>query len=438
MELGAGELEHRDRAEQQTGDQGQHKGEDQHRNVDRDVRDARQVSRGERDEQPQCAKRQREADDAAEAANVTLSSSSSRAIRFAPAPRAARMASSCCRDSALTRSRFATFAQAMRSTIPIVPINTHNTFCTSPTRSSLSEQMLGVRRASSNILMLPPGNGGKRVSEIGIMRATSALAWAIVVPDFNRAMPVKLNCPRNTLLRSKRYGSTRETLRSRNRNVSGSTPMISRGRPSTINMRPMAARSAPNFDRQYPALRTTVSVPPGAIVCPREQTSERRLHAEHRQDAVGDEERAHLLGLGQAGDTDRAEFTEPDILENLTILAVGEVEKRRGPGSGQVDARQGVIEHDQLVGAWIRQRLQQHALDYAEDRRIGADADGQRQHRDAGEERHLGEASQNLVESHSETYGRRLSRFQVEPGVSGLGTSACRAVALAKAEPASP
>ena len=34
----------------------------------------------------------------------------------------------------------------------------------------------GVMRASSNILTLPPGNGGNFVSEIGISRATSALA----------------------------------------------------------------------------------------------------------------------------------------------------------------------------------------------------------------------------------------------------------------------
>ncbi len=119
--------------------------------------------------------------------SATLSSSSSRAIRAEPAPSAARIASSCWRDSALTRSRFATLAQAMRSTIPMVPISTHRTFRTSPTRSSLSDRITGLRPTSSNILTLPPGNGGKRVSEIGIKRATSALAWAIVTPGFRRA-----------------------------------------------------------------------------------------------------------------------------------------------------------------------------------------------------------------------------------------------------------
>ena len=121
--------------------------------------------------------------------SVTLSSSSSRAIRADPAPSAARIASSCCRDSALTRSRFATFAHAMRRTSPIVAISTHKTVRTSPTRSSLSESTLGRIRASSNILTLPPGNGGKRVSEIGISRATSAVAWSIEIPGFSRATP---------------------------------------------------------------------------------------------------------------------------------------------------------------------------------------------------------------------------------------------------------
>ena len=48
----------------------------------------------------------------------------------------------------------------------------------------------GVMRASSNILTLPPGNGGNFVSEIGISRATSAFACATVVPGLSRAMAV--------------------------------------------------------------------------------------------------------------------------------------------------------------------------------------------------------------------------------------------------------
>jgi len=49
---------------------------------------------------------------------------------------AERTASSCCRASARTRNRFATFAQAMRRTSPTVPKSTHNTRSTSPITSA--------------------------------------------------------------------------------------------------------------------------------------------------------------------------------------------------------------------------------------------------------------------------------------------------------------
>ena len=39
--------------------------------------------------------------------------------------------------------------------------------------------------------------------------------------------------------------------------------MISRRRLSSISMRPIAAGLAPNFERQYPDIKTTVSGPPG-------------------------------------------------------------------------------------------------------------------------------------------------------------------------------
>jgi hypothetical protein len=40
--------------------------------------------------------------------------------------------------------------------------------------------------------------------------------------------------------------------------------MISRARPSSISVRPIADRCPPNFDRQYPDVNTTVAAAPGA------------------------------------------------------------------------------------------------------------------------------------------------------------------------------
>ena len=182
--------------------------------------------------------------------------------------------------------------------------------------------------------------------------------------------------------------------------------MISRGRLSTISVRPMAERSAPNFDRQYPDVKTTVSGVPGVS-----SALENTRPSIGCTPSIGNTPSvtnsvAHFLGLREAGDAHGAGVPEPDILEGPAFLAIGEILKRRGAGAWQVDAGRGVVERDELVGARIRQRLQEHAFDDAEDRRIGADADRERQHRDARKERHPREAPQDLVQSHSE-YIRR-------------------------------
>ena len=92
------------------------------------------------------------------------------------APSAARTASSCCRPSARTSSRFATFAHAISSTMPIVPISTHSADPTSPITSAFSSRKFGSSLASSNIFRLKPANGGNFARAIGISRAPSAVA----------------------------------------------------------------------------------------------------------------------------------------------------------------------------------------------------------------------------------------------------------------------
>ena len=58
-----------------------------------------------------------------------------------------------------------------------------------------------------------------------------------------------------------------------------------------------------------------------------------------------------------------------------------------------------VIHADQSVGFGIRQRLQQHAVDDAEDGAVGADAERQREHGDEREARRLDEAADRVVKS---------------------------------------
>ena len=72
--------------------------------------------------------------------------------------------------------------------MPIVPISTHSTVRTSPTRSAFNGRIRGVSCDCSNIVTLSPANGGKRFSETGTSRATSAVASWIETPGFSRAI----------------------------------------------------------------------------------------------------------------------------------------------------------------------------------------------------------------------------------------------------------
>ena len=119
----------RDQPEQQPREQRDRQREGERARVERDLvagaadsRARRQRGRaGRRRRAPGRARRR-----AAPSSRLSTSSAADDAPR--PAPSAARTASSCCRASARTSSRFATFAQAISSTMPIVPISTHSTF----------------------------------------------------------------------------------------------------------------------------------------------------------------------------------------------------------------------------------------------------------------------------------------------------------------------
>ena len=133
--------------------------------IDRDIVQARQMRQLRGRQHAQRAISQASPSAPPAMPSSTLSSSNSRAIRPQPAPSAARIASSCCRPSARTSSRFATLAHAINSTMPTVPISTHSVLPTSPTRSSFSSRRFGPIRASSNIFALKPGGAGNRSSD---------------------------------------------------------------------------------------------------------------------------------------------------------------------------------------------------------------------------------------------------------------------------------
>ena len=86
-------------------------------------------------------------------------------------------------------------AHATSSTSPIVPISTHSTRFTSPTRSSLSDRRCGVSRASSNILTLNPAIGAYTYVNPSAIVAVNSWGQPINVNEAMYAYPNVLIMP---------------------------------------------------------------------------------------------------------------------------------------------------------------------------------------------------------------------------------------------------
>ena len=157
-----------------------------------------------------------------------------------------------------------------------------------------------------------------------------------------------------------------------------------------------------------------MSAAPGESSCFGKQPSDHRRRAQHRQQPFGHDDRLHLFRFGEAGHALRVGLPHRHVPEHAAVLLVSEVEERRRAGVRQADAGGGVVEHDQLVGIRIRQRLEQHAFDHAEDRRIGADANRKREDGYCGEDRQLQESADDVMQAHiSIKYGTGRPKFGI-------------------------
>ncbi len=120
------------------------------------------------------------------------------------------------------------------------------------------------------------------------------------------------------------------------------------------------------------------------VVVGREGAAEERPGAEHAEEVGRDDAGLHAFGLAAAeevephrvvlGETGEGVLAPPQVLDvrhREPLLLVG-VE------------RQALVEHHQPVGLAVRQLVQQDATHDAEDRRVGADAQGERRHHRAG------------------------------------------------------
>ena len=152
-------FENRNASKQQARQYRHSQSEQQYCPVDANFIYARQALRRHRHQQRETQHKPCQPKHAAHNPSTRLSNSSSAAMRLQPAPKAARIASSCRRPSTRTSTRLATLAHAISSTMPIDAINTQRSLPTSPTTRSFNGLMLGVKCASSNIFRLKPGGG---------------------------------------------------------------------------------------------------------------------------------------------------------------------------------------------------------------------------------------------------------------------------------------
>jgi len=105
-----------------------------------------------------------------------------------------------------------------------------------------------------------------------------------------------------------------------------------------------------------------------------------------------------VLGLAYAGHAQRVAIVHADVLKRGTLLAIDEVKEGRHVQVVEADAGRCVPDADQLFRMGIAERLQKHAVDHAEDHRIGADADRKRDQDDRREKRGTKQTAEYLLE----------------------------------------
>jgi hypothetical protein len=109
----------------------------------------------------------------------------------------------------------------------------------------------------------------------------------------------------------------------------------------------------------------------------REPASDSGRNLKCLQHALADQCRADLFRFGKACDVCCSRHPDPERLKCPILLAVGEIHRgREGKASREVrqpgSSRSSEPDSHQLIRFWIRQRLDQYAVEHAEDGRIGA------------------------------------------------------------------
>jgi hypothetical protein len=104
--------------------------------------------------------------------------------------------------------------------------------------------------------------------------------------------------------------------------------------------------------------------------------------AEHRQQVGRHAQRADPLGLAAAaGEVLVRAVADRHVLEPRPGVLDVEILCGREPVLADPEAGRSIPQDHQAIGVWVRQRMQQQGAGDAEDGRVGADAQGEREHR---------------------------------------------------------
>ncbi len=165
-------------------------------------------------------------------------------------------------------------------------------------------------------------------------------------------------------------------------------------RDRSADHRLVAGKSAlPDLAREHRDVFGT-----GQRVLSCELASANRRDTEDRHQLRGDDGGIHTARLIRRSKVDRSRSVGADLLKRS--VALGELDELRRRNPELVEAKRGELarDEDQALGRRVRQRLEDDAVDDAEDRGVGANPERQRQNRHGGVARALAQAAKGIHE----------------------------------------
>ena len=139
-----------------------------------------------------------------------------------------------------------------------------------------------------------------------------------------------------------------------------------------------------------------------------EHAAQRRLDPEHREERPGAVHDVQAFGVVAAGERALRPTPETELVPRPRLRPVVLVLGPRGGERHQVHRRELRPHHGQPVRLRVGERSQEHPVHDAEDRRVRADAERQREHEHHGEARSAGELPERVLEILSEVLHDRL------------------------------